>query len=1289
MCTGVFLCYIDTWHGMPNPSLPHRSFSLMHTSPNFKCPQRPSQGGFALVIALSLMAFVLLLLLSITTLVQVESRSAQIQMHRMEAEQSALLGLQLALGELQKTAGPDQRVTATASVLGNSTNPSLSNPYTKDTPAVDGRMHWMGAWDTSSYSPADPDNKTFVRWLVSGDPDELDAIADAGTAPAADDVVIFESVDASGARTPVNDVIVEKVSITNVSTAGESSFAYWVEDEGVKADLSWNEGSFSDTDREQAARLSASPGVDHGVFDGPFASGVSYPLEKGSGYIDHLEKAFSPAGMPLVMNDTGDYSDWLKANRHDMAMNVRGVLADVKNGGLRRDLSLAFEMDGTEDSENAALFNQQAGEFVGNGDKLSSPYEMPGTSSLSARHLFRDYGPDSSLGAAGAGNAFSDDITLPLTTVRGPSWWLLRDYANLYKRLNTSGGVHSMSARAYYPNRSVTEDLVDLHSYVGSRIRAVNRETSDDQSVYAYRPVRASYAPVLLGVNAIFSLVYENGKLKMLVDPFFIIWNPYNTQITAEKFAVTWDKGFQGGVLFKHTDPAGNEKIYGKLDTKFGVGSRTSFADYADRKASDGSSANVSYLINDLILGPGEVMLYSPDATQRGSNANELHDELFPGMNYTTTSGIKFDEFPDETGGNWAAVNVPSGDHKIEASFNLFNQAGWNSGNLVEASLPDSAREADELTTEANFGDSLSGWEFRTSASGGRPQPNLNKGRPSYEVSYDFSELSTKTSFAMITMLTQSSDYEDPNEHPDRPNPKMEVFSQLNVTPILRTRMERDKQQPLNLFVKVQAVDGIDNLMSNVGISLDAWGSGNNGFYGKNYALNEGDTSFPLLDIPRAPMHSLVQLSGANIGTRLFEPTNAIGNSWKPPYIPQDSIYYNYSNILTMNDVSWQVNDSLFDRYYLSGIAPEFTIGAGGYTMNDGSASAGIETTLQSFFGSNPELAKANPALEPYLPDGMTATQVEDLLTPADGYQKLGAYSLIKGAFNVNSTSVQAWAAILKGNKGLPLESAQGTPPDTGTGTPFPLASTTSNTSSIYGMEKFSRLTDDQIWDDNGTPDDTLDDTGLAAEIVKQVKARGPFMSLSDFINRRIAENTAANAEDTDPRAYQGAIQEAIEQAEINGDQTTGIRAGTSELIPNYEAFSYYWEKTAHPKWYNGYNDFPYADDSNMGNRNCATGIPLEVNQMNILLPLAPKLTARTDTFKIRGYGEVRDANDKIIATATCEAVVQRLPEYVDPITDADNNEPWDDDYETPTLNSINQIYGRRFEIRSFRWLAL
>ena len=260
----------------------------------------------------------------------------------------------------------------------------------------------------------------------------------------------------------------------------------------------------------------------------------------------------------------------------------------------------------------------------------------------------------------------------------------------------------------------------------------------------------------------------------------------------------------------------------------------------------------------------------------------------------------------------------------------------------------------------------------------------------------------------------------------------------------------------------------------------------------------------------------------------------------------------------------------------------------------------------------------------------------------------------------MNSTSVKAWAAFLKGNKNLALESAQGTS-ESGTGTPFPLGSTTSNTSSNNGWEKFSRLTDEQIWDDNSTPNDLTDDTGLAVEIVNQVKARGPFMSLSDFVNRRIGAST-------DLRTYQGAIQEAIEQSGINGDQNTGIRAGTSDIIPNYA----------------NYTDlFPFAGGSYLAGRNNATGVPMEINQANILLPLAPKLSARSDTFKIRAYGEVRDSDDNIIAQATCEAIVQRLPEYVDSETD----DPWDDDSQTPTLNTINQTYGRKFEIQSFRWL--
>ncbi len=1317
--------------------------------------------GFALVATVSMMVLMTLIAVGMLSLSTIEQRSSGGGANDADriARSNARMALMIALGELQKAAGPDQRVTATASILG-----SADNPYATGTPAQDGKKHWMGVWDTRydengdglidqddmidtdgdgvdnsyrPYSPADPDNKNFLRWLVSGDQDQLDALGDARTDPASDNITIFAGVDDASA------VKVPKVEVATAAAGDSSYYAYWVEDQGVKADLAWNEGNFSDADRQQAARLSTSPGPDHAVFEGPFSSGVAYPLEKGSGYVDKLQKAFSPADMPLAMGNTTDYATWLKTNRHDMAMNVRGVMANVKKGGLRRDLSLAFEMDGSLESESATLFNQQTTEFVGNGDVNSSPYQTPGTT-LNARNLFRDYGPKAD-GTPGAGNAFSNHITQRApweysqtavpdasqerTIVRGPSWWLMRDYANLYKRMKTpsSGSGHALSARAYFPNRSVTEDLVDRHGWQwGSGFTPVNRETNNAESIYAHRSVRASYAPVLLSANALLSLVYEGGQLKLVVDPFFIVWNPYNTQITADKFAITLKKGFFGGILFKHTDPAGTVKTHGVVN-KWG-GSNSHFGAYAQQSAllgGDGSGSDMSYLISELTMGPGEVMIFSPpNAGARSTTANVRNDELLPGMNYNATdSGIFFDTFPDAGGGNWAAINVPTSEstsHSIDALFNLHGNSEWGTRFMIETNLLVKDANgvypsADALTTEAKFGDSLSGWEFRTGRGGGRPQPNLNKGS-STPVNFTFSELSsTKKSFGIISMMNMPSDPDYALTIGGRPNPSVEVFSQLNVTPVVRSLTERWQKHPFNVYTTAPCANGINNLMNQIGIDIDAFGDGNNGFYGKSYALAQGDKSFPLLDIPRAPMHSLVQLSGANIGIRLFEPTNAIGNSWKPPYIPQDSIYLNSAtfwtntDIVTLNDVSWQANDALFDRYYFSGIAPEFSIGSGGYT-----ATGSLSDCLKRFYSvspyavnPDPASAQVNPALEPHVPLGKTADDVVADLNPNDpqydndqstpdpddyydGYQKVGAYSMIKGAFNVNSTSVKAWTAFLKGNKSLALESAQGTT-ESGTGTPFPLASTTSNTGLNNGWEQFSRLTDEQIWDDNATPNDFTDDTGLAVEIVNQVKARGPFMSLSDFVNRRIAKDTdltaIPNVEQTDPRAYQGAIQEAIEQAGINGDQSTGIRASTSDVLPNYESFSNYWYQSVHWSWYGRHNDFPYSAAPYASGRNCATGVPTEINQANILLPLAPKLSARTDTFKIRGYGEVRDSDNNIIAQATCEAVVQRLPEYVDPETDPTNNEPWDDDSQAPTLNTINQTYGRRFEIRSFRWL--
>ncbi|MGB2561195.1 MAG: hypothetical protein ACPIG6_11420, partial [Akkermansiaceae bacterium] len=404
-------------------------------------------------------------------------------------------------------------------------------------------------------------------------------------------------------------------------------------------------------------------------------------------------------------------------------------------------------------------------------------------------------------------------------------------------------------------------------------VLATNRETndhpqSDTRWGYAYRPVRANYAPVLLGVNAIYSLVYSGNQLKMTVDPFFIIWNPYNTQITAEKFAITLWNGFAGGMRFRVTDANGNVTLHGKPSGwGSGRGSDTSFTNFARRKS--GVNANVSYLIDSLAMEPGEVKIYSPpNEAARSSNANVLNDELVPGLNYdATTSGIFFDEFPNDLpydsrpwrnqekwdtipGSDGVAPEpVIDGNSRIDVLFNIASQSGYAIVNIIETSLPPAGRLPNELTTEANFGDALTGDEFRLNLGGGQHSTNIDKGTQwrvtgdgteIWPFSFFFSQLGpTKTSFGILSMLTLPTDYSPADT-------EMEPFSQLNATPTVRVQSERFSLAPLNIYVNSLSANGINNLMNIVGIDIDAFGSGDNGFYGKNYALAEGDTTFPI-----------------------------------------------------------------------------------------------------------------------------------------------------------------------------------------------------------------------------------------------------------------------------------------------------------------------------------------------------------------------------------------------------------------------------------------------------------
>ena len=73
--------------------------------------------------------------------------------------------------------------------------------------------------------------------------------------------------------------------------------------------------------------------------------------------------------------------------------------------------------------------------------------------------------------------------------------------------------------------------------------------------------------------------------------------------------------------------------------------------------------------------------------------------------------------------------------------------------------------------------------------------------------------------------------------------------------------------------------------------------------------------------------------------------------------------------------------------------------------------------------------------------------------------------------------------------------------------------------------------------------------------------------------------------------------------------------------------------------------------------------------------------SSRSDTFVIRSLGEAKSAAGQVIASVRLEAVVQRMPDWVDPVDDAAISI-------AELKSTANKSFGRRFEIVTFRWLA-
>jgi len=97
---------------------------------------KPAQSkGFALVVTLSLMILLTIIAVGLLSLSAVSLRTGSRDQARMEAQANARLALVIAIGELQKQIGPDERITANGEIIPIAGTP-VKNP------------HWMGVWNS-------------------------------------------------------------------------------------------------------------------------------------------------------------------------------------------------------------------------------------------------------------------------------------------------------------------------------------------------------------------------------------------------------------------------------------------------------------------------------------------------------------------------------------------------------------------------------------------------------------------------------------------------------------------------------------------------------------------------------------------------------------------------------------------------------------------------------------------------------------------------------------------------------------------------------------------------------------------------------------------------------------------------------------------------------------------------------------------------------------------------------------------------------------------------------------
>lgn len=1198
--------------------------------------------GFALIITVVLVAFLVLLVVSLATFTRVETVVSENSDSTAAARQHALMAANIAIGELQLAMGPDQRVSAPAvatpapAVLGAAglpASPGLTyseaawntfatrlDEYWNTSGAQPTRRspNWVGVWRNNGAFPAYAPR--LVNWLVSGNEQSAvisgashatpaytpsQAVSGLGITTIAaylspqvnnnNAVVLVGNYSASGANNPDSPVaadldryvVAPKVDITGTLPDGSNGtigrYGWWVGDLGTKASVNASTTvtpSYTGAPTGAALEAAIAQSTSRLGFEGIFPTFDPDPAWSRVLSVDQISFGPTTTSTPIPSQN-------VRAAFHDVGPVGYGLLTDTARGGLRVDLT-------------------------------RNPTSAPvGAAALAAVNV-----------ADSVGGA------------------VLTDTPFLELNFNTSG----TTPRHTEPDTN----------------NSLNRtQPFDDIQI-------GTYDPVVAGARFYFGFDVESnptGPFQLKLYPQLLLWNPYTSDFAwaedagggefyrngyryrirliydiTDNGGTAWDGSVQVGALWENTDAAGT---FQSTETSFSLGTGDPLAFFEVNNHIAPPAPPLTNVVRREVIQP------TPSALSAGSiDGNDLR--LRAG-DLALFRGAAFDRSASGSAtvlGTSALPVPPFGNSQVTNARAVLTSPAAPGGGTIDrfVRLEVYARKVDR-----------SGADVPNSTAGTGPHvDDMEETRVFRSGPIAISLAATRSSATFTDEPTWNNEWIAPT--PATPeggffpgNDRLFDYAGGNYAPVNSAWLGIVVRSPADLdsfWDGIPASDPrIDTITSLERETLTA------GFIPGGLAQSI-DAKFGRLSTARAVsentfpvLYEAFRTAPVSVGQLAHLPNVGGPSSMLLGSDPVSAPVSARPDIQTINEASW-------DGFFFS-------------TLPTTLLAADIDTAKLA----NTRIAIARVSAK-------SDAETLNYLNENAGRPSAAALRVV-APLNINSPSSSAWSASLSGGGSQNITVSMWEP----TNNRF-----LTRTASVDGNVGRFRQAPGIEWAARHRELYQATSVGLEGHQISLY--RNGHRSLSPLDARARLAAAPYGVSNTNTVSANGVAASMADLVVLAGKIQARDRNGPYMSVADFVNSGTLEEVIANtPWWHDGQNpttDTPQRglnwwkapDTTTWTDFSNRKGVPSFLSQREIMQAIAPVVSARSDTFVIRSYGEKLNPadNSSVEGKAWCELVVQRDVDYVDQTQNPQVG--------VAALNPVNDRYGRRFRVVSFRWLS-